>query len=39
MNKSTIFIIFIAALGFLGINSLFTMNETQQGSCAPIWRT
>ena len=31
MSKSTISIIIIVALGFLGINSLFTMNEKQQG--------
>ena len=31
MSKSTIFIIFFVALGFLGINSLFTMSEKQQG--------
>ena len=31
MSKSTIFIIIIVFLGFLGINSLFTMNEKQQG--------
>ena len=31
MSKSTIFTIFIVVLGFLGINSLFTMNEKQQG--------
>ena len=31
MSKSTIFIVIIVALGFLGINSLFTMNEKQQG--------
>ena len=31
MSKSTISIIFIVALSFLGINSLFTMDEKQQG--------
>ena len=31
MSKTTIFIIIIVFLGFLGINSLFTMNERQQG--------
>ena len=31
MSKSTISIVILVILGFLGINSLFTMNETQQG--------
>ena len=31
MSKSTISIIILVILGFLGINSLFTMNEKQQG--------
>ena len=30
MNK-TFFTLFIIALAFLGLNSLFTMNERQQG--------
>ena len=31
MSKSTISIVILVILGFLGINSLFTMNEKQQG--------
>lgn len=31
MSKSALFILFIGFLAFLGLNSLFTMNERQQG--------
>lgn len=31
MSKSAIFILFFALIAFLGLNSLFTMNERQQG--------
>ena len=31
MSKSAISILFIGFLAFLGLNSLFTMNERQQG--------
>ena len=31
MNKLTIYIIIIVVLGFVGLNSVFTMNERQQG--------
>ena len=31
MSKTAISIIFIVIISFLGINSLFTMNERQQG--------
>ena len=31
MSKSTVSIVILLVLGFLGINSLFTMNEKQQG--------
>ena len=31
MNKLTIYIIIVVVLGFVGLNSVFTMNERQQG--------
>ena len=31
MSKSSIFIIFLILLSFVGINAFFTMNEKQQG--------
>ena len=36
MNK-TFLIIFIIAIAFLGLNSLFTMNERQQGLVLTVW--
>ena len=31
MSKTSLTLIFLVALSFLGLNSLFTMNERQQG--------